>query len=530
MSNAIDNQSISTDSCSTPEKYYSEKFYLNEDLQIGKQAKQFLLLTEAEKQVDISFQNETVIADKISRFQNKNGQKPSFAFENNDQLKLKLDIISQIFNEVQKISESYQLSAGSAFNLLRSFNYSFQDCFSLPNNLIQRIFSHTIINQSLEFICECCSCSLNEINFYTFDCRHSVCEKCFEEHMKQSINQNPDILSQTCPVSQCKEYLGLKDVQDFFKLIGNLEYFDNILIDEYSKKKNNQKNCNLFKSVNCFQFDQMQNNAFCNQICNCEQKFFCSSCGKEAHQPITCQQKLQWDNQYQNYDQKTIQYLTENKKACKSCKWTIEKNGGCDQMSCVNYKKNFCLVYPELKANNLHSNNLKNQILDINKVKLLKFQQKFNKYNLILYQSKMKFNKNIQMIQERIEIVFKNENELKQEMELFIIPSMNLLIQAIIVYQHTIPLTYFQLDNLKIAFLKLLQQDLKLQIRKLEKQLIEKISKQLDIEKIVRYNYQLDLKSKYNLMRIKIQKQVDQLKQSLENVQAQINSNFTDTK
>lgn len=60
---------------------------------------------------------------------------------------------------------------------------------------------------------------------------------------------------------------------------------------------------------------------------------FCFRCSREVHFPMTCAQLDQWEEKNRN-DSETAKWIKANTKKCPKCFWPIEKNGGCNHMTC----------------------------------------------------------------------------------------------------------------------------------------------------------------------------------------------------
>ena len=72
--------------------------------------------------------------------------------------------------------------------------------------------------------------------------------------------------------------------------------------------------------------------------CGCA---FCMKCGDEAHQPASCELLRQWQEKCQN-ESETANWILANTKRCPKCQTRIEKNQGCNHMSCSQCKHEFC--------------------------------------------------------------------------------------------------------------------------------------------------------------------------------------------
>ena len=60
---------------------------------------------------------------------------------------------------------------------------------------------------------------------------------------------------------------------------------------------------------------------------------FCFDCMLEDHRPCTCDELKRWLIKCKD-DSETFNWLVTNTKACPKCGTSIEKNGGCNHMTC----------------------------------------------------------------------------------------------------------------------------------------------------------------------------------------------------
>ena len=68
---------------------------------------------------------------------------------------------------------------------------------------------------------------------------------------------------------------------------------------------------------------------------------FCSCCSHEAHAPASCDMVKAWLKKCAD-DSETYNWISAHTKDCPNCKSTIEKNGGCNHMTCKKCKGEFC--------------------------------------------------------------------------------------------------------------------------------------------------------------------------------------------
>jgi len=77
---------------------------------------------------------------------------------------------------------------------------------------------------------------------------------------------------------------------------------------------------------------------------------FCFKCGLEAHSPISCHQLGLWLEKNSN-ESETANWILANTKRCPICSTRIEKNQGCNHMTCRQCRHDFCWICMESWAN-----------------------------------------------------------------------------------------------------------------------------------------------------------------------------------
>ena len=74
--------------------------------------------------------------------------------------------------------------------------------------------------------------------------------------------------------------------------------------------------------------------------CDCKHRF-CFGCTLQDHQPPPCSLVKMWLKKCED-DSETSNWISANTKECPKCNSTIEKNGGCNHMTCRKCKHEFC--------------------------------------------------------------------------------------------------------------------------------------------------------------------------------------------
>lgn len=74
--------------------------------------------------------------------------------------------------------------------------------------------------------------------------------------------------------------------------------------------------------------------------CGC---WFCFECNAGSHDPVPCEMLNDW-NLVKNEVLEISNWILKFTKQCSRCKFSIEKTGGCNHMTCRNCKNEFCWV------------------------------------------------------------------------------------------------------------------------------------------------------------------------------------------
>jgi len=68
---------------------------------------------------------------------------------------------------------------------------------------------------------------------------------------------------------------------------------------------------------------------------------FCFACAQEDHEPAACESVRVWHIKNKS-DGENVNWILSNCKICPQCKVAIEKNQGCNHMTCRNCRHEFC--------------------------------------------------------------------------------------------------------------------------------------------------------------------------------------------
>ncbi|KAI1288003.1 E3 ubiquitin-protein ligase ariadne-1 [Halotydeus destructor] len=189
--------------------------------------------------------------------------------------------------------------------------------------------------------CQVCYLEFNPKELSGVGCGHAFCKDCWMQYLKTKVeDEGSDRL--LCPALNCDAL-----VDDIVVL--------NLLCDQKARRKYYKLIANNFVSFNkrlrwcpgteCGNVVEILDLSKATSTaakCNCGQTF-CFSCGSEWHEPVMCKYLKKWKHKCEDKDNtETLNYIFSHTKDCPNCKVVIEKNGGCNHMTCKKCCHEFC--------------------------------------------------------------------------------------------------------------------------------------------------------------------------------------------
>mmetsp|Transcript_12344 Transcript_12344/g.13658 ORF Transcript_12344/g.13658 Transcript_12344/m.13658 type:complete len:491 (+) Transcript_12344:30-1502(+) len=181
--------------------------------------------------------------------------------------------------------------------------------------------------------CPICIDDVKMEDAYMFDCGHSYCRECLDMYVKEKINQN-DVLDLCCPHPECDSEIP----HNHLKELVDTETFDRY--DELALKAalNRDPNCRWCPSCGDAIIGDPQYRRLRCYSCSHE---FCFECNEDFHVG-TCEDFQKWKVENGLVDEKYVEWADENTRKCPKCKSRIQKNSGCNHMTCGNCNYQFC--------------------------------------------------------------------------------------------------------------------------------------------------------------------------------------------
>lgn len=109
------------------------------------------------------------------------------------------------------------------------------------------------------------------------------------------------------------------------------EKFDRFLLESYIEDNKRVKWCP--STPNCGNAIRIEDDEFCEVECSCGMQF-CFSCLSDTHSPCSCLMWELWTKKCRD-ESETVNWITAHTKPCPKCHKPVEKNGGCNLVSCI---------------------------------------------------------------------------------------------------------------------------------------------------------------------------------------------------
>lgn len=195
-----------------------------------------------------------------------------------------------------------------------------------------------------DFMCDICCDDDPDTETIGISCGHRFCRNCYTHYLTQKIKEEGESRRIQCPSSDCSVIVDEKTVEllvtpevyaKYRELLNRTFVDDNDFLRwcpapdcEYAIECNipSTSLTSVVPTVEC--------------KCTCR---FCFGCGLDDHQPCICVLVKKWLQKCED-DSETANWISAHTKECPKCHSTIEKNGGCNHMTCRKCRYEFCWV------------------------------------------------------------------------------------------------------------------------------------------------------------------------------------------
>lgn len=327
-------------------------------------------------------------------------------FENDIKSDLNYTILNQtkIQIEINKIiselSSMLDLSEDLTEFILNFYNWDkfliLDKYYQNPKKLKEEI-GLIDLQVSISNTCKICYSNF-ENNSFCVDCKHNFCKDCYTIYLKNLLSESNCIVAH-CPEFKCKSPVTRSVFSSL--VFSSEEKYNKHLIEKFVRSSKKYIYC---PGENCPNIIFSETPVVA--ICDCHSEF-CTGCQQENHLPASCELIEKW-NLKNNSESENVSWIKVNTKKCPGCNISIEKNDGCNHMTCKSCKHEFCwLCFKNWKN---HSSCTKFENTDIDyltaKYELEKYTHYFNLF--------INHNRSIKIAEkQKLEIVNKFDDQQK---------------------------------------------------------------------------------------------------------------------
>ena len=174
---------------------------------------------------------------------------------------------------------------------------------------------------------------MNEIDIMKLLCGHYTCKGCFQDYLKNKILV-AQVKEFKCPQDECKFIVPESEIRRFLKPIPDL--LNKLIKFKKSQEIASDPNVKWCIRPGCENLVRIENpsNPFI-KCSSCGQEF-CFKCNNPWHPNMPCEEFI--DKIYKSY------IKSAEVRFCPSCHSLIEKNDGCNHMTCIQCNYQFCWI------------------------------------------------------------------------------------------------------------------------------------------------------------------------------------------
>ncbi|ROW00185.1 hypothetical protein VSDG_03504 [Cytospora chrysosperma] len=192
------------------------------------------------------------------------------------------------------------------------------------------------------FMCDICCEDEDGLQTFAMKCGHRYCVDCYRHYLTHKIKEEGEAARIQCPSDDCHriidarslDLLVTEDLRDRYRQLLNRTYVE----DNDTLKWCPAPDCE--NAVGCGIKKKDLDKVVPTVACSCSHRF-CFGCILSDHQPAPCELVKRWLKKCAD-DSETANWISANTKECPKCNSTIEKNGGCNHMTCRKCKYEFC--------------------------------------------------------------------------------------------------------------------------------------------------------------------------------------------
>eukprot|EP01084_Bolivina_argentea_P162490 282772_1 len=187
--------------------------------------------------------------------------------------------------------------------------------------------------------CEICMDNVMMWDTFNLECGHLACKSCWIDYLTLSV-KTKQCVHLTCPKHKCYVSIPQKIWHLFLndKYKNELNRYHRFCRDNFIE---NNKDWCFCPGIDCAMVHLSESGIAREIVCSECGYEFCWKCKNESHFPSSCQTATKWLQKCSSLPENITWILTKTKK-CPKCHVNIEKNQGCNHMTCIACGHEFC--------------------------------------------------------------------------------------------------------------------------------------------------------------------------------------------
>lgn len=193
-----------------------------------------------------------------------------------------------------------------------------------------------------DFVCDICCEDETGLESFAMKCGHRYCVNCYNHYLSQKVKEEGEAARIQCPHDGCRRIMDSNSL-DLLVAADLKSRYHELLTRTYVEDKEFLKWCpapDCQNAIECGIKKKDLDKVVPTVACECKHRF-CFGCILSDHQPAPCTLVKKWLKKCAD-DSETANWISAHTKECPKCNSTIEKNGGCNHMTCRKCKHEFC--------------------------------------------------------------------------------------------------------------------------------------------------------------------------------------------
>ncbi|XP_074316175.1 putative E3 ubiquitin-protein ligase ARI10 [Silene latifolia] len=267
---------------------------------------------------------------------NSNSKEKRYTILNDVEIKRRQD------EEISYVSSVLSLSISEATLLLCHYNWSTSqlndDWFANEQQVRTKVglINNITVNHNNHdnnYRCGICfddEFSIDEVR--SANCGHIYCKTCWRTYIDITVDETGSgCLRLKCPEPKCPAAVDRDMVTELASKEIVAKYLAYLIRSYVEFKKKNTKWCPAPGCNNAIEFELGSSDVY-DIVCECQYEF-CFNCDEEPHRPVECEIVKEWIMKNTSEAENT-KWIIAYSKPCPQCMKPIEKNSGCNHMTC----------------------------------------------------------------------------------------------------------------------------------------------------------------------------------------------------